>query len=211
MVRARSVLAGLPVQWPVVLAAPTKLPRELRLDFFRLYGYSIPPSAERCLTERTPAETIELPGAYYVSREEAKEGACIAGEWNLPVRNQTMPWTQAGAAAVVVAQQFNPSVVTQLWLRDNRVLAAEDFQDGSIFSDYVVQVRSRLFTCSCCRTSYSSCPPSRRNSSNSSSLRGSAPSLSCCRTPRTALGLNFSWHLTPVGGGIGAATRPVLP
>ncbi len=124
-----------------------------------------------------------------------------------------MPWTQAGAAAVVVAQQFNPSVVTQLWLRDNRVLAAEDFQDGSIFSDYVVQVRSRLFHMLVLQDQLQFVPavPAEQQQQLVTERLGAIIQL-LPHTPYRALGLNFSWHLTPVGGDIGAATlRPVLP
>jgi hypothetical protein len=122
-----------------------------------------------------------------------------------------MPWTQAGAAAVVVAQQFNPSVVTQLWLRDNQILAAEDFQDGSIFSDYVVQVRSRLFHMLVLQEQLQFVPavPVEQQQQLVTERLGAIVQL-LPHTPYRALGLNFSWHLTPPGGDVGGFTRQLF-
>jgi hypothetical protein len=56
-----------------------------------------------------------------------------------------MPWTQAGSVVVIAAQQFNPSIVTSRRLVRHEVLADEDFQEGSFYSDFIVQVRSKPF------------------------------------------------------------------
>lgn len=119
-----------------------------------------------------------------------------------------MPWTQAGAAAVVVAQQFNPSVVTQLWLRDNNILATNDFLDGSIFTDFVVQVRSRSFHMLVLQDQLQFVPavPATEQQQLVVNKLGAIINL-LPHTPYRALGLNFSWHLTPAGGDIGVATR----
>ncbi len=37
--------------------------------------------------------------------------------------------------AVIVAHQFNPSVVNQLWLVDNDIVSRDGFQEGCVFSD----------------------------------------------------------------------------
>jgi hypothetical protein len=124
------------------------------------------------------------------------------------VRNQTMPWTLAGSAAVVVAQQFNPSIVTQLWLVNNRVLAADDFQDGSLYSDYVVQVRSRLFNMLVVPEQLQFVPvgpPEGHQHLIVEKLGTIVRTLP--HTPYRALGLNFSWLLTPASGDVGATTR----
>ena len=122
-----------------------------------------------------------------------------------------MPWTQAGAAAVVAAQQFNPSVVTQLWLRDNRIIAADDFQDGSIFTDFVVQVRSRLFHMLVLPYQLQFVPavPVAEQEQIVVDKLGAIINL-LPHTPYRALGLNFSWHLTPPGGDIGGVTRQLF-
>ena len=48
--------------------------------------------------------------------------------------------------AVIVAHQFNPSVVNQLWLVDNDIVARDDFQEGCVFSDMVVNVNAKEFS-----------------------------------------------------------------
>jgi hypothetical protein len=122
-----------------------------------------------------------------------------------------MPWTQAGAAAVVVAQQFNPSVVTQIWLRDNGILAVEDFLDGSIFSDFVVQVRSRLFHMLVLQDQLQFVPAVPDAEQQQLVVRKLGAIIELLpHTPYRALGLNFSWHLTPAGGDIGAFSRSLF-
>ena len=48
--------------------------------------------------------------------------------------------------AVIVAHQFNPSVVNQLWLVDNGIVARDEFQEGCVFSDMVVNVNAKDFS-----------------------------------------------------------------
>ena len=50
-----------------------------------------------------------------------------------------------GSSVVVVAQNFNPSVTSQLWLVRNGVVPEGDFLPGCIFTDLLVQVRTRRF------------------------------------------------------------------
>jgi hypothetical protein len=119
-----------------------------------------------------------------------------------------MPWTQAGAAAVVVAQQFNPSVVSQIWLVNNGLLTADDFQEGSLYSDFVVQVRSRLFHMLVVPEQLQFVPvgsPEGHQALVVDKLGTIVRTLP--HTPYRALGLNFSWHLTPAGGDVRAMTR----
>jgi hypothetical protein len=125
-------------------------------------------------------------------------------------RNLTMPWTQAGAAAVVVAQQFNPSVVSQIWLRDNHILAVDEFLDGSIYTDFVVQVRSRPFHMLVLQDQLQFVPaaevPVVEQQQVIVEKLGAIIDL-LPHTPYRALGLNFSWHLTPAADDIGAFSR----
>lgn len=46
---------------------------------------------------------------------------------------------------VVAAQQFNPSVVSQLWLVRNEIVGPEDFLSGSVFADEFVNVNTKEF------------------------------------------------------------------
>ena len=121
-----------------------------------------------------------------------------------------MSWTQAGAAAVVVAQQFNPSVVTQIWLLNNHILAGDDFLDGSIYTDFVVQVRSRPFHMLVLQDQLQFVPavevPVAEQEELIVAKLGAIIQL-LPHTPYRALGLNFSWHLTPARDDIGAFSR----
>ena len=47
---------------------------------------------------------------------------------------------------VIVAHQFNPSVVNQLWLVDNGIVARDEFLEGCVFSDMVVNVNAKDFS-----------------------------------------------------------------
>lgn len=51
----------------------------------------------------------------------------------------------AGASAVVVAHQFNPSVVSEVWLTRHELLAEEEKEPGCVFTDAIVNVRSKGF------------------------------------------------------------------
>jgi hypothetical protein len=121
-----------------------------------------------------------------------------------------MPWTPAGAAAVVVAQQFNPSIFKQSWLVNNRILTSEDFLDGSFHSDFVVQVRSRQFHMLVLQDQLQFVPaievPVIEQQALLVEKLGAIVQL-LPHTPYRALGLNFSWHLTPAGGDIGVYSR----
>jgi hypothetical protein len=119
-----------------------------------------------------------------------------------------MPWTQAGSAVVVLAEQFNPSVVTHLWLKNNRILADEDFQEGSIYSDFLVQVRSRLFHMLVLPDQLQFMPVvavAEQQQLITEKLGAIIQLLP--QTPYRALDLTFRWHLTTPGDDIGAVTR----
>jgi hypothetical protein len=122
-----------------------------------------------------------------------------------------MPWIPAGSAVVVVAHQFNPPIVTQHWLLSNAILAVEDFQQGSLFSDYVVQVRSRLFHLLLVPEQLQFVPvvPAEEQQALIVERLGKIVTT-LPHTPYRALGLNFSWHLTLQDGDIARATRDLF-
>ncbi len=122
-----------------------------------------------------------------------------------------MPWTKVGSTAVVVAQQFNPSIITQRWLERNRILADDDFQDGSLYSDVVVQVRSRPFQMLVVPDQLQivpSVPPDQEQAELLRSLAKIVAELP--HTPYRGLGLNFIWHLTPSDGDIARLSREMF-
>jgi hypothetical protein len=106
-----------------------------------------------------------------------------------------MPWIKVGAAVVVVAQQFNPSIVTQLWLSRNAGMRDEDFLAGCVFTDLIVQIRSRQFHMLVVPEQMQFLPLEAEEQQiiheKLGAIVGSLP-----HTPYRAVGLNFTWHLS---------------
>jgi hypothetical protein len=122
-----------------------------------------------------------------------------------------MSWKREGAAAVVVAQQFNPSVVSQMWLVRNGLLAEEDFLKGCFFSDVVVQVRSRQFALLIIPEQLQFIPAvSQEEEQALIADKVGRIVRTLPHTPFRALGLNFTWHLTPRDGDIARVTRALF-
>jgi hypothetical protein len=122
-----------------------------------------------------------------------------------------MPWRQEGAAAVVVAQQFNPSVVSQMWLVRNGLLDEDDFLRGCLFSDVVVQVRSRRFAMLIIPEQLQFIPevPQEEEQAMVAEKVGTIV-RTLPHTPFRALGLNFRWQLTPRNGDVARVTRDLF-
>jgi hypothetical protein len=110
-----------------------------------------------------------------------------------------MPWSQAGAAVVLVAAEpFNPSLFSQLWLVRNGLLAEEDLAPGCLFSDVLVQVRSRQFQLMVLPTQlhfWPNVPVAEQQELIVEKVGTIARVLP--RTPFIGLGLNFEWQLVP--------------
>ncbi len=122
-----------------------------------------------------------------------------------------MPWVHTGSAIVVVAQQFNPPTVTQLWLVRHNVLGDDDFLEGSIFSDVVVQVRSRLFQMLVLPEQLQMVPTvPREEEQEMLAQRLGRIVRELSHTPYKGLGINFGWHLIPADGNIARLTREMF-
>ncbi len=102
------------------------------------------------------------------------------------------------ANAVVAAHQFNPSVVSQLWLVDHGIVLREEFEagKGSVFSDMMVNVASdkltMLVTPDQVQFSPTQPPP---NEDGIVENRLGLLVRTLPHTPFTACGLNFTWLL----------------
>jgi len=100
--------------------------------------------------------------------------------------------------AVITARQFNPSVVSQLWLVDNGIILREEFETGkgSVFSDMMVNVASEKFsmlvTPDQVQFSPSQPPP---NEDRIVEERLGRLIRTLPHTPFNACGLNFTWLL----------------
>ena len=115
-----------------------------------------------------------------------------------------MPWTHAGSVAVIAAHQFNPSIVNTLWLVRHGVLAEEDFQEGSLYSDMIAQVRSRHFHMLVLQEQLQFVPAGLAEEHQRLIIDKLGTIVRTLpHTPYRALGLNFSWHLVPADGNIG--------
>jgi hypothetical protein len=122
-----------------------------------------------------------------------------------------MPWTQSGSAVVLAAQQFNPTIFTQIWLVDQGILAKDDFLEGSLFSDFVVQVRSKIFQMLVIPEQLQFVPsviPEQQQSLLQDKLATIVKLLP--QTPYKALGLNFAWHLAPADGNMERLCRELF-
>jgi hypothetical protein len=122
-----------------------------------------------------------------------------------------MPWSHTGSVAVIVAQQFNTPIITQLWLVRNGILTDEEFQEGSIFSDVLVQVRSIPFQMLVLPDQLQmvpTVPPDQEQDILVQRLGRIVRHLP--HTPYKAIGLNFAWHLTPADGDIARLSREMF-
>lgn len=109
-----------------------------------------------------------------------------------------MPWTKAGSVVVLVAHQFNPSIITQTWLVRNGLLNEEEMQPGYVFTDMFVQVRSNRFNLLVLPDQLQFVPTvAEDDEQNVISEKVGIIVRILPHTPYRAIGLNFSWHLIP--------------
>lgn len=101
---------------------------------------------------------------------------------------------------VILAQQFNPSILTQLWLVKNGVLAEDEFETGCIFTESLVQVIGKRFNITAIPNQFQFMPVPSIPSDEERDLISEKVGLVVTRlphTPYTALGFNFVWHAMP--------------
>ena len=100
--------------------------------------------------------------------------------------------------AVVVAQQFNPSVVSQVWLVKNGLATEEDFRHGYVFTDSVVQLQAAEFNLTLVQEQLQFVPKADNDKEQKLIVSKVGTIVSKLpHTPYRAIGLNFYWHLTP--------------
>jgi hypothetical protein len=122
-----------------------------------------------------------------------------------------MAWVKAGSAVVIVAQQFNPSIVSNHWLIQNRVLAEGDFLPGCVFTDVFAQVHSRLFDMLVVAEQIQFVPTMTDHDEQQVIVDKLGMIVDTLpHTPYRALGLNFTWHLIPGDGDIARASRALF-
>lgn len=115
------------------------------------------------------------------------------------------------ATAVIVAQQFNPSIITQLWLVKNEILSENDFREGCITSPMVSQINSREFSLLTLpdRLQFIPNDAAGENGSLVTTKLGNIVSR-LPHTPYSGIGFNFTWHLDPEKTGIKEFTKSIF-
>ncbi len=116
---------------------------------------------------------------------------------------------QIAAVAVVAAKNFNPSILSQLWLVREKVVGPEDFRPGCLFSDQVSQVETQSFQLIVLPQQLQfapKCAPEEETSLISEKLGKIVRALP--HTPYAAMGLNFIWHED--SGNIAELTRTLF-
>lgn len=124
-----------------------------------------------------------------------------------------MPWIKAGSAAVIVANQFNPSILNQGWLMRHKILDDDNLEQGSVFLDMVVQVRNRSFFLLALPEQIQFVPAPATSAEDEQQLIVEKLGKIVQKLPETpykGLGLNFSWHLVPADGDTNRATRELF-
>jgi hypothetical protein len=122
-----------------------------------------------------------------------------------------MPWQKVGSVVVIVAHQLNPSIISQLWLSRNGFVGDEDFLPGCIYSDVLVQVRSKPFHLLVLPEQLQfvpNVPEAQQQQLVQEKLGGIVRALP--HTPYRAIGLNVTWHLTPRDGDMSRLTRELF-
>jgi hypothetical protein len=116
-----------------------------------------------------------------------------------------------GSSVVVVAQNFNPSVTSQLWLVRNGVVPEGEFLPGCIFTDVLVQVRTRRFSLLFTPEQFQFVPTPGEDDIHALMQETIGRVIETLpHTPYRALGLNFTWHLFHEGGDIAALSRQLF-
>jgi hypothetical protein len=116
-----------------------------------------------------------------------------------------------GSSVVIVAQNFNPSVANQLWLVRNGVVGEGDFLPGCIFTDLLVQVRARRFGLLFTPEQIQFVPAAGDEEAVQMMREAIVRTVRTLpHTPYRALGLNFTWHLTPEGRDVEALSRQLF-
>jgi hypothetical protein len=122
-----------------------------------------------------------------------------------------MRWEMVGSSVVIVAQNFNPSVANQLWLVRNGVVGEGDFLPGCIFTDLLVQVRARRFSLLFTPEQIQFVPVAGDEEAVQLMREAITRTVRTLpHTPYRALGLNFTWRLTPEATDVATLSRQLF-
>ena len=105
----------------------------------------------------------------------------------------------AGSAVVIAAKQFNPTVMGEIWLSENNIITKAELKDATnkVFVDGIAQVDCKDFALVVVGSQLQFVPKDAHRADVFERLKlliGLIP-----HTPFTAIGINHSWQVTPVG------------
>ena len=99
-----------------------------------------------------------------------------------------------GQNLVIVAKNFNPTIIGENWLVKKEIIQASDKQPGSIFSDVVSQLQTAEFSLTVMPEQLLFNPVSLESQPLVTSKIGKIVE-ELKETPFNALGMNFIWHV----------------
>src|SRR5271166_1761428 len=100
-----------------------------------------------------------------------------------------------GASVVITARQFNPSVMSQLWLVRQGLLAEDQMLPNFVFTDLLVQVRTQNFSLLVVPEQFQFFPQAKESEQQELIQQKVGRIVrSLPHTPFKAVGLNFTWH-----------------
>ena len=102
----------------------------------------------------------------------------------------------AGFNIVIAASQFNPSIISQLWLVRNSIVLEQDFLSGSFYTEHVVNIQARGFHLFVIPEQLQFVPNGSPEEA-ANLITGKLGSIvnALPHTPYRAIGLNFLWVL----------------
>lgn len=107
-----------------------------------------------------------------------------------------MPVEFAGANVVVTARQFNPSILSQMWLVDHEIIARDAPTAGCLFSEGVVLVNNEQFNLLVVPPQLQLTPSANAEDDAELIARVAGGIVhNLPETPYQAVGLNFQWFL----------------
>ena len=117
----------------------------------------------------------------------------------------------ANANVVIVANQFNPSVVSQLWLVENGLASRDDFLPGCVFTEVIANVTTRDFGLFVVAPQLQFAPRGDQEGHQRiiTERLGKLVEL-LPHTPYSAIGLNFTWHIIPRDKDTGKLSRSLF-
>ena len=121
---------------------------------------------------------------------------------------RSMPLELVASNSVIVAHQFNPSIVKDLWLVRHSVLEEGDFRPGCVYTDVVARVFTANFQLLVVPQQCQFTPLVDAELQQHLLVEKLGAIVQALpHTPYRAIGLNFTWHLVPSDDDIPAISR----